>query len=165
MKSWYLVTPLVASVSFGVGAADLPKEGSYRGTYSAVGSEKVNNIGQERLVNTFDEFGLEVTDGFLNRTSWRCWGDGDFTKGTGGEQGHCIGTDSDGDKIIQRFASEKHTREQKSWVQNTTCIDGSGKYAGITCNEKDILHANEFPPPAEGMYVNYVEIEGTYKLK
>jgi hypothetical protein len=147
------------------GAADIPKEGSYKGAYSAIGSEKVDNIGNDRLINTFNEFGLEVTNGFLDRTSWRCWGSGDFTKGTGGEEAICLGVDSDGDKIVAKFLSEKHTREQKSWVQTGTCIGGTGKYAGATFNEKDTLHANEFPPPIDGKYANYVTIEGTYKLK
>src|SRR4051794_32560259 len=116
MKSWCLTIPLAASISVSAGAADIPKEGSYKGIYSAIGSERVDNIGRDRLLNTFDEIGFEVTNGFLNRTSWRCWGGGDFTKGTGGEEANCVGTDSDGDKIFQKFSSEKHTRDQKSWV-------------------------------------------------
>ena len=158
---------LGTAMSFGIAgiAADLPKEGSYKGFYAAVGTIKTNSVGKDRSFESFDETGLEVTGGFLDHTTWRCWGIGDFENGMGGEHGQCIGTDPDGDKIIQSFVSEKHAPDQKSWVQTLTCTGGTGKFVGVTCNEKDTIRSNEFPPAPEGTYVNYVTIEGTYKLK
>jgi hypothetical protein len=67
---------LTTAMAFGAAAmaADLPKEGTYKGTYAAVGTVKANPIGKDRLLTVFDETGLQVTDGFSDRTTWHCWG-------------------------------------------------------------------------------------------
>jgi hypothetical protein len=44
-------------------AADLPKEGTFSGTYSAVGTTKAIPIGKERILLTFDENGLSEGEG------------------------------------------------------------------------------------------------------
>ena len=146
-------------------AADLPKEGSYKGSYAGVGTLKSSQVGKDRMFEVFDETGLEVTDGFLDHTTWHCWGTGDFTNGMGNEQGVCVGTDTDGDKVITSFVSEKHTPDQKNWGQKQTCTGGTGKYVGATCSETDVMHLNEFPPASEGTYVLHVTIEGIYKFQ
>jgi hypothetical protein len=157
---------LSTAMAFGAAAmaADLPKEGTYKGTYASVGTFKNNPIGKDRLLTVFDETGLQVTDGFTDHTTWHCWGTGDFTKGMGGEQGHCIATDTAGDKISTKFVSDKHALDQKSWSMSTTCEEGTGKFASVSCSETDIIHGNEFPAPPEGTYVVYATLQGSYKL-
>ncbi|MFL5251728.1 MAG: hypothetical protein ACJ8AI_02325, partial [Rhodopila sp.] len=107
---------LGTAMSFGVAAvaADLPKEGSYKGFYSAVGTIKTSSVEKNRSFESFDETGFQVTGGFLDHTTWHCWGIGDFENEKGGEHGQCIGTDPDGDKIIESFVSEKHAPDQKN---------------------------------------------------
>ena len=46
-------------------AADLPKEGTYSGTYSAVWHVQGYPDRKERLLVTFDENGLTVANGVL----------------------------------------------------------------------------------------------------
>jgi hypothetical protein len=48
-------------------AADLPKEGSYSGTYSGVGTGKAIAIGKERLLIAWDETGLSVAKESVRR--------------------------------------------------------------------------------------------------
>jgi hypothetical protein len=59
---------LSISVAFGAAAmaADLPKEGTFSGTYSAVTTVKAIPIGKERVFLTFDENGLSVGEGLFN---------------------------------------------------------------------------------------------------
>ena len=47
-------------------AADLPKEGTFSGTYSAASTEKGYAVGKERFLVTYDENGLTVGKGFLD---------------------------------------------------------------------------------------------------
>jgi hypothetical protein len=145
-------------------AADLPKEGNYKGTYFSRGTFKTNSLGKDRTLVVFDETGLQVTDGFLDHTTWHCWGMGDFAKGMGEHQGYCISTDTDGDKVLFRIAGEKHAIDQKSWKSINDCIEGTGKYEGVSCSVTAKISANEFPSAPEG-YVQYATFEGKYKLK
>jgi hypothetical protein len=157
---------LTAALTFGAAAmaADLPKEGTYKGTYAAVGTDKATKIGTDRVLTVFDETGLQTTDGFLDHTTWHCWGTGDFTNGMGQEQGHCTATDLAGDKAVSKFVSEKHAIDQKSFSLSSTCEGGTGKFAGAICSETDMVQANEFPSPSEGTYVVWVTFGGHYKL-
>src|SRR5690348_15061123 len=45
-------------------AADLPKEGKYKGVVSGYGTNKSIPIGKERVLITWDENDLTLTDGF-----------------------------------------------------------------------------------------------------
>jgi hypothetical protein len=160
------VVTLTAGLSLGIAAmaADMPKEGTYKGTYSGVGTFKVNALDKDRVLVSIEEIGLNMSDGFLDHMTWHCWGNGDYVKGVGVDQGHCTATDLSGDKLIAKFVSEKHTAEQKSFTVTVTCDGGTGKYAGASCTETDTMRGGEFPPAPEGSYVQYVTFQGTYKL-
>jgi hypothetical protein len=156
---------LSTALFFGLAAmaGELPKEGTYKGTYAGVGTFKINRIGKGSLV-FFDETGLATTDGLFDHTTSRCWGTGDWMEHVGIDQGYCMATDLAGDKIFQKFLTEKHTPDQKHWSVSVTCIGGTGKYTGISCDETDITYMNEFPAAPEGTYVDYGTIQGSYKL-
>jgi hypothetical protein len=47
-------------------AADLPKEGTFSGTFSGVGTYKAYQVGKERLLLVFDENELQLTNGLLD---------------------------------------------------------------------------------------------------
>lgn len=146
-------------------AADLPKEGTYSGTYSSFGTFKATPIGKERLLVTFDENGLSVTNGLLDHMTWHCWGGADFRKGLGQASGYCVGTDPSGDQIAYDFSDDaKRSLDQKSWNGTSTLTTGTGKYAGISGQFKTVLHPGEFRPATEGTYFQYVTLEGSYKL-
>ena len=58
--------------------------------------------------------------------------------------------------ILVKIGGEKHTPDQKSWKNTSTCIEGTGKYVGVSCSETDLILGNEFPAAPEGTYVQYV---------
>jgi hypothetical protein len=162
------VTVLAVAVVLFLGAsaeAQLPREGTYRGTYSGFGTIKATAIGKERLLVTFEENGLTLTNGFLDHMTWHCWGLADFTNGMGQAHGYCVATDPAGDQIVSNFGpDEKHAPDQKSWSGSETWTTGTGKYAGISGGGTYVVHLNEFRAAAEGTYLDYVTKQGSYKL-
>ena len=112
-------------MAFGIAAiaADLPKEGTYKGTFTAFGTIKFTAVGKERVLTVWDENGLSLTDGFLDHVTWHCWGTGDYTKGVGQEQGYCVGTDPAGDQIADNVHTEKHAINFEDFCR-TGHVDG-----------------------------------------
>ncbi len=80
---------LSIALSFGIAAkaADLPKEGTYKGTYASHGTIKSVPVGKDRLLLSWEENGLELTNGLFDHTTWHCWGTSDYVKGVGQDQG------------------------------------------------------------------------------
>ena len=46
----------------------------------------------------------------------------------------------------------------------TSFTSGTGKFAGVSGTLHYVVHAPEFRAPTTGTYVNYVTLEGSYKL-
>jgi hypothetical protein len=126
---------------------------------------KTNSVGDDRMIVAFDDTGLSLTDGFADHMTWHCWGMTDFTKGMGEDQGYCLGTDLAGEKILMRLTGEKHAPNQKRWSDSFACVEGTGKYVGVSCSETDLMLGNEFPEAPDGTYVQHSAVQGTYKLK
>jgi len=146
-------------------AADLPKEGTFSGTFSCFGTYKATPIGTERLLIAFDENGLSLSDGLLDHMTWHCWGTTDYINDIGQGQGYCVGIDREGDQLAVNFGpDEKHTPYQKSWESPTTFTTGTGKFAGISGSGTYVNHSNEFRPVTDGTFLNYVTFQGSYKL-
>ena len=74
---------LAAAMTYGITAmaADFPKEGTYSGTYTGVGTVKATAIGTDRLLVAFDVTGVLLSNGFTEHMTLHCWGTSDFTKG------------------------------------------------------------------------------------
>jgi hypothetical protein len=141
------------------------KEGTFSGAYYGYGTAKATPVGEERLLVAWDENGLQLTDGFLDHTTWHCWGLGDYTNGSGQNRGYCVGVDSAGDQVAVNIdPDEKHAPNQKSWKGSVTYTTGTGKFRGLTGGIEYVIHSNEFRPMAEGTYVNYVTFQGHYRL-
>jgi hypothetical protein len=108
---------LGAALLFGIAASagDLPKEGTYSGTYSSFGTVKATTIGKERVLLAFDENGLSVGQGLIDHVTWHCWGLGDTTNGMAEWHGYCVMTDPAGDQIAANVASDgKYAADAKS---------------------------------------------------
>jgi hypothetical protein len=101
---------------FGVAAmaADLPKEGTYSGTYSSVGTVKATAVGKERVLIAFDEYGLSLGKGITDRMRRHCSGLIDLVSGIGQIHGHCATTDPDGNQIAVNFDGDKFSPAAKT---------------------------------------------------
>ena len=74
LKLCTIVTAIAfAAVAPGAASAQT-KEGTYKGTYAANGTFKATAIGKDRVLLVADEYGMGVTDGFLDHFTWHCWG-------------------------------------------------------------------------------------------
>ena len=66
LRSSMIVSAVALSTAMAFGAAamagDLPKEGTYKGTYTAFGTYKATAIGKERVLTVWDENGLSLTE-------------------------------------------------------------------------------------------------------
>jgi len=157
---------LSATISFGIAAmaADLPREGTIKVTYAGQGTFKPYSIGKDRLLMSWDENGLSVGEGIEDHLTWHCFGTGDFINGTGLGRGYCVGTDPAGDQVVGEVADEKGPPERKIWNGSGKYTSGTGKFAGITGEFTYSVHSGDFRPAAEGTYVVYGDVEGSYKL-
>jgi len=142
----------------------MDKEGKATGTYAAYGTYKATAVGKDRVLETFDENGLALTDGFADHTTWHCWGIGDYTNGMGQDQGYCVVTDQAGDQFVSNFITEKRGIDQPSYSGSDTWTGGTGKYAGISGGGTSVFHSGEFRPTTDGTYFNYATWQGNYKL-
>jgi hypothetical protein len=147
-------------------AADLPKEGTYGGSYYAVGTVKVTHIGKELTLFVFDENALSLGDGWFDHMTWHCWGIATFVNGVGAPHGSCVGMDPAGDQISGDFVHEKWSSLGAKNVHGSFKITGgTGKFAGISGGHSYIAHPNEFRTAVDGTYVAYTTQQGgSYKL-
>ena len=139
------------------------QEGTLIGTFVAFGTVKATTTGKERRLLAFDENGLSVSNGVLDRMTWHCSGLADFTNGVGQSQGFCAGHDPVGDQVVFNWESEKHAPEQKVVRGTFSWTGGTGKYAGIRGDGTYVDYSGEFLPLAEGTVVSYRTFEGSYR--
>ena len=144
-------------------AADLPKEGTFTGTYSAAGTYKTTPLGEERWFSSSEQYGLTVGSGLLDHITWHCWGVADGMKTIATIRGYCVGTAPTGDQIAFEAVSDGEIDSSKPFAVTCTLTAGTGKYAGISGGWSFICHGSEFKAP-EGRYVQYASIKGSYKL-
>jgi hypothetical protein len=158
---------LSTAMAFGVAsmAADLPKQGTYSGTYSNPGTYKAYSIGKERAAASWEADGLTVGTGFLDHTAWHCFGLNDIASGLEQWHGYCVLTDPAGDQIMANVASEKHALDAKSFGASGTFTAGTGKYVGIGGDLSFLCQNNtEFRTAAAGTYIFYADLKASYKL-
>jgi hypothetical protein len=93
---------LSTAMAFGVAAmaTDLPKEGTFSGTYSGFGTFKATPVGKERVVAVWDANAITVGKGIWDHVSWHGSGQDNITSGISHVRGYFVGTDPDGDSIV-----------------------------------------------------------------
>jgi hypothetical protein len=146
-------------------AADFPKEGTYSGTYSNPGTYKAFAVGKERFVAQWEADGLSVGTGFLDHTTWHCFGLNEATKGMEQWHGYCVMTDPAGDQILADVAGDgAHAMDAKSYGASGTFTAGTGKFAGISGGITFVCQNTGFRTAAAGTYGMYATVQGNYKL-
>jgi hypothetical protein len=144
-------------------AADLPKEGTFSGTYSAIGTGKLIKVG-DRSLYIFDENGIQVANSVPEHMTFHCWGTSETANGEAVNQGYCVASDPSGDLMEGTF-NDKHKQGDKVFKGLFSLVAGTGKYNGITGTCPNEHHGMEmFRPVAEGTYVSYVTFACNYKL-
>ena len=71
------------------------------------GTYKAYPIGKERAAGSWEAGGLTVGTGFLDHTTWHCFGLSNIASGSEPWHGYCVVTDPSGDQILTNVASEK----------------------------------------------------------
>jgi hypothetical protein len=161
------VFTLGAALTFGAVAiaGDLPKEGTLSLTYASAGTLKANPIGKEALAGSWDENGLSVGSGLLDHATWHCFGLYDIAKGMADWRGYCTMTDGAGDQVRAVVLSDgKYPADAKMYKGQGLFTTGTGKYAGINGGFNIECHSPEFRTAADGTYVQYAKMQGSYKL-
>jgi hypothetical protein len=136
-------------------AADLPKEGTFSGTFSSAGTYKAYPVGKDRTLVTWDENGLSVGNGAFDHMTYHCFGLANIANGMEQDQGYCVGTDPAGDQVVVEPAGEKRPTSAKSFGEIGTITAGTGKYTGISGGYTAVNHGPEFRTDRTG-------IEGTF---
>jgi hypothetical protein len=142
-------------------AADLPKEGTFSGTYSGFGTFKATLVGKERVVAVWDANAITVGKGIWDHVSWHGSGQDNITSGISHVRGYFVGTDSDGDNIVVDLPEVTHPAG-KAFNGTLLLTSGTGKYAGISGSFKSVCD-NGFRT-AEGTFAESCANEGSYKL-
>jgi hypothetical protein len=152
-------------LAFGTPAmsADLPKEGTFSGTYSGIGTFKGTQIGKERFLAVWDENALTVGKGIWDHVTWHGFGLQDVTSGMTQYRGNYVGTDPDGDKIVVNLPEVTHAADAKNFSATLMLTTGTGKYAGISGSFTSVC-TSEFRTAAEGTYAYSCTNQGSYKL-
>jgi hypothetical protein len=154
---------LGAAVAFGTPAksADLPKEGTFSGTYAGAGMFKLYPVGKERTVSTFEDHSLTVGKGFLDH----CLGVESAMTGMDQFNGYCVVTGPSGDQIVADIASDgTYPADAKVIPAKGMFTSGTGKYTGISGNLTNILHGPDFRPAEAGVIAVYGDFQASYKL-
>ena len=113
----------------------------------------------------WEENDLSVGKGILDHMTWHCFGLQDISSGISQYSGYCVITDPVGDQIVVDIASDgKYPADAKSYNGTATFTTGTGKYAGISGGYTIVIHGPEFRTAAEGTYVIYGPVKGSYKL-
>src|SRR5262249_13719520 len=126
---------LGAAIFFGTAAmaADLPKEGTFSGSYYPFGTVKVTRVGKELILFVFEENGLIQSNGLFDHMTWHCWGMANFVNGVGAPHGSCVAKDPAGDQISNDFVHENWSSLDAKNVHGSAKITGgTGKFAGIS---------------------------------
>jgi hypothetical protein len=165
----YILSALTLSsgIAFGATAmaADLPKEGTFNGTYSGFNTFKAITVGKEWLLSVVDVNGLTVGNGFLDHATWHCPILYNVASGMGQWQGYCVVTNAAGDQVVTTSVSDgKFPADAKSYSGSGTFTMGTGKYTGISGGWTAVFHGPDFRTPAEGTITDYGEMKGSYKL-
>jgi hypothetical protein len=163
LTSVTLITALTLSAA--TMAADLPKEGTFSGTYAGALTFKTYPVGKEGTLLVFDDNSLTVGKGFLDHMTWHCFGISSITTGMEHFSGYCVVTDPAGDQIAADITNdESFPADAKSRPAKGTFTTGTGKYAGISGSLTNVLHTPEFRSAVDGTKVRNGDMQASYKL-
>jgi hypothetical protein len=153
------------TVSAAAMAADLPKEGTFGGTYAGVVTSKIYPAGKDRVLLAFDDNGLTLGNGFLDHMTWHCIGTTSIMVGMIRFSGFCLATDPAGDQIVADVVSDgTFPVTERNRPAKGVFTSGTGKFAGITGTLTNLLHTPDFRTAVEGMNVRDGDFQASYRL-
>jgi hypothetical protein len=155
---------LGTACGFPAAAADLPKQGDFSVTFYGHGVFKGIPVGKTRYEASFEEDGLLVGDGLLNRMTVHCFGMAGRTDQIRHTRGFCIATDIDGDQIAMDIVGDDYPNGAKEFTGTGTFAAGTGKYTGITGQNKFVNYPGYFKSSSENAFDVYSPGKGHYQL-
>jgi hypothetical protein len=130
-----IVGMLFLSVVFGpVVYAQMPKEGTFSGTNTYAGTQKIMPLDKDRFVMVYDNMGVRMEDsgqGPFNGMSTHNVGVIYFEKGVGKLRGYITNMDKDGDQVLVELTEEASQLGGKPTNGTGKIIGGTGKFTGI----------------------------------
>jgi hypothetical protein len=162
-KSMIVCSALVMVVGTAV-AGELPKEGKVTGTFYGTGTDRLAPMGKDAFITGWEGTGYTL-GGVFDHVTWHCFGGfRAFAGKSSGYTGNCVGTDTAGDQImISVESTDESPPEAKVRPDKAVALAGTGKYAGIIGSWSGVNHIGEFKTDTT-TYVNFVELNGSYKL-
>jgi hypothetical protein len=156
----------LVTLSPGVAAQELAKQGAFSATYTVSGTSKTTAVGKDRAAYT-NEFMMVLSNdagkGFLHNMTARCIGFGlsDATAGTRKGTGYCTFVDADKDQIFEEWEGETSGRGSP-FKGKAKWLGGTGKYTGMEGIYD--FESTSLIPAAEGTFQAIGKKRGSYKL-
>jgi len=152
--------------SFGLVAyGEMAKSGTISGTVTYAGTHKIIPLDKQRVVVTYENFGVRVSDsksGPFHGMSTHNVGVLYYENGVGRLRGYITNTDKDGDKVIMELTEEASQLAPKPSSGKAKIIGGTGKFKGIQGN---IEYTRRYMrPAAQGTHQAISRGKGTWKI-
>lgn len=165
---WQRLTGLALTLSIcpAVGAATMPKEGSFDFNYCLASRGSAMPAAGDAVAGSFESTAgiwSNTPGGAFDGQGSHCVGSWAVIDGVYTDSGYCLTTDSDGDRFLMDFKTGPVRGDQQStgrWVAK----GGSGKYAGMVA-QGEYKSVARSVPAVEGGFQGCNRNTGTYKLK
>lgn len=153
------------SVAFGqVANAQIAKEGTFAGTNSYAGTNKVTALDKDRLVISYENTGTQVEDsgqGPLHGMSTHNTGIQYIEKGVGKTKAYMTWMDKDGDKILWEL-TEDATQLARPSSGTGKIIGATGKFMGMEASME--YTRRSMRPVADGTHQAIAKHKGSWKM-
>ena len=151
-------------------AGELPKEGTFSVTAAITlppGSVKEWGTLNKGTARIFEGYLILMNDagaGIFHKATGHCVGFGSDTekKGATRNNGECVYTDADGDRIAIQFV-QSQADEAAPMISKSTILGGTGKYDGIQGNYQSVSR-EPLKSGVEDAYYVIQHAKGSYKI-
>ncbi len=153
-------------IAFGpVAYAQMPKEGTFSGTNTYAGTQKIMPLDKDRFVMVYDNIGVRMEDsgqGPFNGMSTHNVGVIYFEKGVGRLRGYITNMDKDGDQVLVELTEEASQLGGNPTNGIGKIIEGTGKFAGIQGGFE--YTRQTMRPVADGTHQAVSKFKGSWKI-
>jgi hypothetical protein len=161
-----IVGMLFLSAVFGsVVYAQMPKEGTFSGTVTYAGTNKIMPLDKDRFVMFYDNMGVRMEDsgkGPFHGMSTHNVGVMYFEKGVGKLRGYITNMDKDGDQVLAELTEEASQLGVEPTNGTAKIIGGTGKFTGIEGGFE--YTRRSLRPVVDGTHQAVSKFKGSWKI-